>query len=126
MLFKNQNTFPKHKCFCQNALCFQSVGPVLHIGAKLSQGYIQKSFLVIGDYKKTWNHAKTIFLVHIQHCPPLFFPSSVFLVHAARSMSVHFHHVVGISINYNLRGENSINLEILNNTPPLTTSPGLS
>ena len=47
------------------------------------------------------------------------------LLSSCRYASVHFHHVVGISINYNLRGENSINVEILNNTPPLTTSPGL-
>jgi hypothetical protein len=39
------------------------------------------------------------------------------VTHAAQgqnlSASVHFHHVVGISINYS-RGENSMNVEILN------------
>jgi hypothetical protein len=39
------------------------------------------------------------------------------VTHAARgqnlSASVHFHHIVGISINYR-RGENSMNVEILN------------
>ncbi len=38
------------------------------------------------------------------------------------SVSVHFHHVDRISINYR-RGENSIIMEILNQLPPTTTSP---
>ena len=45
-------------------------------GEKLFQRYIQKSFLVIGDFKKIWNHAKILFLVRPQYCPPFFSQSS--------------------------------------------------
>ena len=40
-----------------------------------SQGLIiQKSFLVIGDYKKIRNRAKSIFLMRLQYFPPFFSP----------------------------------------------------
>ena len=46
---------------------------------KLFQPYIQKSFLVIGYYKKIWNRAKIFFLLRPQYCPPFFSQSSIFL-----------------------------------------------
>ena len=46
----------------------------------LFQCYIQKSFLVIGNYKKIWNRAKKLFLVRPQYAPPFFSQSSVFQI----------------------------------------------
>jgi len=61
--------------------CFQCVGSVHPcIGEKLSQGYIQNSFLVIGNYKKIWNHTKIFSLVRPQYCPTFFCQSSIFPV----------------------------------------------
>jgi hypothetical protein len=41
------------------------------------------SFLNIGNFKKIWNHPKTILFVHTQYCPPPSPPqSSVYLVDA--------------------------------------------
>jgi len=47
---------PKHFCV------FNLLGLFIHFGDKLSQCYIQKSFLVICDYKKIWIHAKFVLL----------------------------------------------------------------
>ena len=44
---------------------------------RTSQGYIQKGFLIIGDYKKIWNHTKIFFCVP-SVLPSHFFQSSVF------------------------------------------------
>jgi len=71
-----QNTFwQNRKCFGKTLsvlpshFLFYLLGLFIHIGEKLFQGYIQKSSLVIGDYKKIWNRAK-IFFVRPQYCPP--------------------------------------------------------
>jgi len=68
---------PKHFLFCQNTFCFHLLGLFIRIGEKLCQGCIQKSFLVIGDYKKIWNHTK-IFFCAPSVLPPLFSQSSFF------------------------------------------------
>ena len=62
---------PIHFLFCQNTFCFHLLGLSIRIREKLWQGYIQKSFLIIGNYKKIWNRAK-IFFVRPQYCPPSF------------------------------------------------------
>ena len=67
------SVLPKHNSV------FNLWGLFIRIGKKLSQGYKQDSFLVIGDYKKIWNRIK-IFLFGVPSVlPPLFFQSSVFL-----------------------------------------------
>jgi hypothetical protein len=82
----------------QDIKCFQSVGPGhLILERNYPSGYIQKSFLVIGDYKKIWNHVKIIFLLHPQYCPsfspPIWCPRFPFM-HAVNlqfcEQSVHF------------------------------------
>ena len=45
------------------------MGLFIRIREKLFQGYIQKSFLVIGDYKKIWNRAKIFFLCTLSIAP---------------------------------------------------------
>ena len=54
------------------------LGLFIRIGEKLFQGYIQKSFLVINNYKKIWNHAKTCFWCTLSIAPPFPPQSSVF------------------------------------------------
>ena len=56
--------------------CFQTVGPVcwIHFWRETIQCYIQKSFLIIRDFKKIWNRDKIFFLVRPQYCPPFFSP----------------------------------------------------
>jgi hypothetical protein len=73
-----QNTF-KSVLNCQNT--FKSVFNLLGLfveytfGEKLFQP-IQKSFLVIGYYKKIWSHAKIYFWCALSITPP-FFPNRV-------------------------------------------------
>ena len=50
------------------------LGLFIRIREKLRQGYKKKSFLIIGDYKKIWNHAKIFLFVRPQYCPPPFSP----------------------------------------------------
>jgi hypothetical protein len=71
-----QNTF-ESVLLQQNTFEIYLLGKFIHIGEKLLQCYIQKSFLVIGDYKKIWNHTKTFFLLRPQYCPLLFPPNPV-------------------------------------------------
>ena len=47
---------------------------------KTSQGYMQKGFLIIGDYKKIWNRAKIFFWCALS-IAPFFSQSSVFQLH---------------------------------------------
>ena len=83
MRFENQNTFAKHICVLPKHICvfpkhfcvFNLLGLFIRIGEKLSQGYIQKSFLGIGNYKKIWNLAN-FFLLRPQ-LPPLPTPNPV-------------------------------------------------
>jgi len=58
-----QNTF----LFCKTHLCFQSVGPVCQIHFRKDTNYLKNEigFSNIGDFKKIWNRAKTIFLVRV-------------------------------------------------------------
>ena len=67
---------PKHKSelgktesvlLWQNTFEIFLLGLFIRIGEKLFQCYIQKSFLVIGDYKKIWNRAKFFFFVRPQY-----------------------------------------------------------
>jgi len=64
---------PKHKSFFSKHFLFSSVGP-LHPGEKLCQGYIQKSFLEIGDYKKYGITPKSCFWRALSIVPPFFPP----------------------------------------------------
>jgi hypothetical protein len=70
-----QTTF-KSVLNCQNT--FKSVFNLLGLfvehtfGEKLFQRYIQKSFLVNGDFKKIWNRAKIFFLCALSIDPPFF------------------------------------------------------
>jgi len=70
------------KCFAKHFSVFNLLGLFICIGEKLSQGYIQKSFLVIGDYKKIQNCTKS-FCVRPQYCPPPPPPNHVFQVGVA-------------------------------------------
>jgi hypothetical protein len=68
-------------CFAKTLLCFHLLG--LFIGIRenlLFQGYIQKSFLVIGDYKKIWNRAKIFFLCGLSRGVIIFSLDFIFLV----------------------------------------------
>jgi len=73
-----QNTF-ESVLDCQSTFEIYLLGLFICIGEKLFQRYIQKSFLVIGDYKTKWNSTKIIFLVRPQYCPSFFSQSSVLL-----------------------------------------------
>ncbi len=74
-----QNTF-KSVLNCLNT--FESVFNLLGLfvkhtfGEKLFQCYIQKSFLVIRDFKKIWNRAKIFFWCTLSIAPP-FSPNPV-------------------------------------------------
>ena len=76
-----KSVLPKQTTFksvlnCQNT--FKSVFNLLGLcvehtfGEKLFQRYIQKSFLVNGDFKKIWNRAKIFFLCALSIDPPFF------------------------------------------------------
>jgi hypothetical protein len=64
-----QNTF--ESVFWQTTFEIYLLGQFIHIGEKLFQHYILKSFLVIGDYKKIWNRAKIFFWSALSIAPPL-------------------------------------------------------
>ena len=55
-----QNTF-ESVLLWQNTFEIYLLGLFIRIGEKLSQRYIQKSFLEIGNYKKIWNRAEIFF-----------------------------------------------------------------
>ena len=73
-IYKTQH-IPKHICVLPKYICVLDVFSICWAYSSVlernNQGCIQKSFLVISNYKKIWNRAKTIFLVHV---PPLFPP----------------------------------------------------
>ena len=55
-----QNTF-ESVLLWQNTFEIYLLDLFIQIGEKLSQRYIQKSFLIIGNYKKIWNRAEIFF-----------------------------------------------------------------
>ena len=73
MLFKNQNTFPKHKCVLPKHIVFsicwtcspyrRETIPRIHTEKLSRNRWLQENM------ESCQNH----FLVRIQHCPPLFF-----------------------------------------------------
>jgi len=84
-----KSVLPKQKVFWQNRKCFQSVGAIFRKDTNFFKNEI--GFSNIGDFKKIWNRAKTIFLVHVQYCPPPFYPqSSVFLCSSVMCSAVMF------------------------------------
>jgi hypothetical protein len=64
--------FAKTLSVFQNTFCFYLLGLFIRTGEKLFQGNIQKSFLVIVEYKKIWNCANFL-LLRPQYCPPFYF-----------------------------------------------------